>query len=111
MCYLHQTRRVEEGDNPSKVMAESRRERTDMINNMLNQHVCVPATLGWRRASLVHKMHCMLHSFCIELGGNVQDLYAFLASIYSWTTDQGVESLQADVPNIDVLKLLPWISA
>ena len=41
-----------------------------LIGNV-DVHVCVPATLSWRRASLLHEMHAMLNSFYLETGEGI----------------------------------------
>ena len=72
-------------------------------------HTCVPATLAWRRASLLHKMHAMVHAFYLETGEGIDGVLRHLRSFFSWTTDQGVESLQADIQFLKVKDLLDWL--
>jgi hypothetical protein len=88
---------------------KSRKELTEFLHMAIDTHTCVPATLAWRRASLLHKLECMVQSFLMEVSGEIAGVEKHLGTFYSWTTDQGVESLQADVEWVRVGDLLEWL--
>ena len=88
---------------------KSRKELTEFLHMAIDTHTCVPATLAWRRASLLHKLECMVQSFLMEVPGEIAGVEMHLSTFYSWTTDQGVESLQADVEWVRVGDLLEWL--
>ena len=87
----------------------SRKELTEFLHMAIDTHTCVPATIAWRRASLLHKLECMVQSFLMEVSGEIAGVEKHLSTFYSWTTDQGVESLQADVEWVRVGDLLEWL--
>ena len=87
---------------------KSRKELTEFLHMAIDTHTCVPATIAWRRASLLHKLECMVQSFLMEVPGEIAGVEKHLSTFYSWTTDQGVESLQADVEWVRVGDLLEW---
>ena len=73
-------------------------------------HLSFPTAQGSKRASIVHKIHALLHTLYLEVGGWHQ-VAGFLASVRSVTTDFGAESGLADMGSIDVSALFPWTSA
>ena len=87
----------------------SRKELTEFLHMAIDTHTCVPATIAWRRASLLHKLECMVQSFLMEVSGEIAGVEKHLSTFYSWTTDQGVERLQADVEWVRVGDLLEWL--
>ena len=89
--------------------SETRKLATEFLHTAIDTHTCVPATLAWRRASLLHKLECMVHSFLLEVPGQIAGVEKHLATFHSWTTDQGVESLQADTEFVSVGDLLEWL--
>ena len=62
-------------------------------------HLCVPVAIGSRRASLIHKIHGLLHSLLLE-NSLFSGLRKFLQSVRSVTTDFGVEHGFAESRNI-----------
>ncbi len=66
-----------------------------LIANSFTHHIGVPAALGTRRTTLLHKLHAILHALHMEVSpDNIRD---FASSIASITTDFGVEHHLADV--------------
>ncbi len=44
------------------------RAATKSLCKVMGRHTCIPTGLGSRRASLVHKMHCLHHAIFMETG-------------------------------------------
>ena len=66
--------------------------------NCLDHHIPVPTAIGSKHASLVHKVHCLLHTLAVDLGS--PDLVRlFCKRVFSFTTDHGTESLLTQTPS------------
>ena len=60
------------------------------------RHMYPPGAVGSRRASLLHKLHAVLHSMRLEMGSWAA-VKAWASEVFSFTTDAGVEKGLAGV--------------
>jgi len=60
-----------------------------------------------RHSSLLHKLHCLLHSLWLIIGSWALIL-KWCAGIIAFATDLGVESGLACIPTFRVQELFPW---
>eukprot|EP00973_Karenia_brevis_P030213 4163816-Karenia_brevis.AAC.1 len=91
---------------------ELRHMRTENSTKMLNateRHVYPLTTLGTKRSSLLHKVHCLLWSMFLECGSWVL-VQRLLEKVVSFTTDQGTESGLADFKGVPMGDFFPWMS-
>ena len=95
--------------NVGVTFTAERKSRGQFLISWMDKHMCVPASIGWRRASLLHKVHAQVHSYAMECEGSIEGLRAFFGSFVSWTTDMGIESMQADIKGIFLSDLVPWL--
>ena len=70
-------------------------------------HLSVPVAHGSKRASIAHKVHALLHTLYLEVGG-WHRVGEFLASTRALTSDYGAESGLVDMMNVDLTALFPW---
>ena len=63
----------------------------------LDHHIPVPTAIGSKHASLVHKVHCLLHTLAVDLG-SAERVRQFCSRVMSFTTDHGTESLLVQAP-------------
>jgi hypothetical protein len=71
------------------------------LREMIARHVPIPTSIGSGRGSVAHKAHALLHSLFMDLG-SWKALKNFMASVVSFTSDQGVEALLASLP-VDIM--------
>ena len=70
-------------------------------------HLSLPVAQGSKRTSIAHKVHALLHTLYLEVGG-WHRVGEFLASVRALTSDYGTESGLVDMMNIDLTALFPW---
>lgn len=87
-----------DGDDGEALLADIDQTALDAeLRDMISRHVPIPTSIGSGRGSVAHKAHALLHSLYMDLGSwaSVRD---FMASVVSFTSDQGVEALLATLP-------------
>ena len=108
MDYLIATRKASVEDDMERArMQELRQFHGQALQRALKKHIFPPALLGSKRASLIHKAHCMLHQLRLECG-SWKDVWKYLANVVSFTTDQGTEAGLADFMAVDTLQMFPY---
>ena len=75
------------------MLAEERRKCGHLSASSVDRYMCLPASVGCRRALLLYRAHTLLLSYVIECNDLLR-LKRFLASFVSWTTDMGVERMR-----------------
>ena len=83
-------------------------EQQAYLSAGLPTHLLPAVVLGSGHATLYHKFHATMHAFWIETGSSLA-LEKYAASIFAFTSDQGVEFSLRKVPPILVRDLFPWI--
>ena len=74
----------------------------------VDSHICPPTAVGSRRASLIHKIHALLHALLLE-NSLFSGLQVFLLQVRAVTTDFGVESGFADAADVPLHELFPYM--
>ena len=90
-------------------MKAQRLEHSTELMRIMDSHTLPPTALGSGRASVVHKLAASAHSQYLEAGTELA-LRRNLDAHIALTTDQGTESLVADLPDVDIQKLLPYLA-
>ena len=80
----------------------------ERISAGLSTHLFPSVVIGSGFSTLWHKFHAVAHSFWLETG-DALSLERFCSSIFSFTTDQGVEFSLPKVPATPVRHVLPWV--
>ena len=81
--------------------------RSSQSHPVVDVHIHPPSALGSQRASLVHKIHALLHVLQLDIGA-WPAVSQYLASIRGVCTDFGVEAGLAEVRDVDVTEMFPW---
>ena len=79
-------------------------ESFNTIDAGCSSHMFPPGAVGSRRASLLHKLHAVLHSMRMDLG-SWNEVKDFCDDIVAFTTDAGVESGLAGVQAQNLITL------
>ena len=79
-------------------------ESFNTIDAGCSSHMFPPGAVGSRRASLLHKLHAVLHSMRMDLG-SWNEVKDFCDDIVAFTTDAGVESGLAKVQAQNLITL------
>ena len=80
----------------------------ETISRGLETHLMPSVVIGGGHATLWHKYHAVMHAFFLE-SGDALLLADLVSSIFSFTTDQGVEFGLSRVPVLPVRTVFPWI--
>ena len=101
-----------EAEQALAALAQIKAERARLAQLLaahLLQHILPPAALGSKRASLLHKVHALLHGIRME-SASWRAVGELLQNVVSVTTDQGVESGIADVHSVDLDAMFPHLT-
>jgi len=79
-----------------------------ILEENCTRHMFAPGAVGARRASLLHKLHAVLHSMRLEMGSWAA-VKAFASDTFAFTTDTGVESGLAGVSAPGMKEFFPNI--
>ena len=96
-----------EGEVDEERLRELRQRHGQNMLAAIRRHVFPPALIGSRRASLVHKVHCMLHQLRLECG-SWRAVNDYLQTVISFTTDHGTEAGLADFVGVEIAKMFPY---
>eukprot|EP00969_Alexandrium_andersonii_P112740 4982158-Alexandrium_andersonii.AAC.1 len=74
-----------------------KRECADAVRAAIDTHIPVPTSLGSKRSSLAHKLHCLIHNLILDFG-DLESVCRWCSRVVRFTSDQGTESLFWSVP-------------
>lgn len=94
-------------DKPTHDQLERQRAAADRLTRTLRRRIGTPVSVGAGRASVLHKLHAVLHSDFLERLDWPSVAEAANQTL-SWTTDFGVESLMTAVPRFRISDMFPW---
>ena len=95
-------------DNFAEEASARERDAFELIAACVDVHLPPSVVIGSGFASLYHKYHAVIHALWLETG-SASLLSQYCASIFGFTSDQGVEFGLSKVPPLRAVQVLPWM--